>query len=104
MEAKSSAQSLFKKLDFGNSNQKPHKNQYQTFLSLSSTTGSLYPVRNTLSEIVGVEISAGIVCLDLAILSVSQLNETLVLKWITVHVHRDVWIQTSRFFSKLGIS
>ena len=46
-----SAQSPFQKLNFGNSSQKCRKNRYQAVLFLSSFTGSLYPVPNTLSKI-----------------------------------------------------
>ena len=52
-ETKPSAQFLFKKFDFDNSNQKLRKNGYQNFLFLSNITGFLYFIRNILSEIVG---------------------------------------------------
>ena len=53
METKPSAQSLFKKFDIGNSNQKSGKNGYQTLLFLSNIAGFLYFVPNILSGIVG---------------------------------------------------
>ena len=52
METKSSAQSLFKKFNFGSSSQKSRKNAYQAFLFLSNITGFLYFVPDILSRIV----------------------------------------------------
>ena len=51
-ETNPSAHSFFKKLNFGNSNQKSRKNLYQTFLFLPNITGILYFNPNILSEIV----------------------------------------------------
>ena len=47
-----SAQSLFHKLNFGNSSQKKRKSRCQTFLYLSSFTGFLYFAPNVLPRIV----------------------------------------------------
>ena len=52
VETYPSAQSPFKKLDFGNSSQNPCKRRYQIFLVLSNFTGFFYFVPNVLSRIV----------------------------------------------------
>ena len=48
-----SSQSLFLKLNFGNSSKKRRNKRYQTFLDLSNFTEFLYFVPNVLSRIVG---------------------------------------------------
>ena len=53
METQPSAQSPFQKLNFGSSSQKTRKGRYQTLFVLSSFTGFLYSVPNTLPRIVG---------------------------------------------------
>ena len=52
MKTEPSAQSPFQKLNFGKSSQKTRKRRYQAFLALSSFTGFLCFVPNTLSGIV----------------------------------------------------
>ena len=54
-ETEPSAQSPLHKLNFGSSSQKTRKSRYQNFLALSSFTGFIYPVPNTLLRIVGWE-------------------------------------------------
>ena len=51
VETEPSAQSSFQKTNFSNSSQKTSKSRYQIFLVLSSFTGFLYFVLNTLSRI-----------------------------------------------------
>ena len=52
VETQRSAQSAFKKSNFGNSNQKACKRRYQNFLTLSNFTGFLYVFLKILSRIV----------------------------------------------------
>ena len=52
VETKASVHFLFKKSDFGNSNQKSSKNGYQTFIFPCNIAGFMYFVPNILSRIV----------------------------------------------------